>query len=234
MRSMKLISMALLLGACSVDLTGDTASSSSPIQTGARRTRLAAAPGVDLTRPHAVAAADSLETVRALVGSGDPEARGFHSRDEVDAATLTQPLPMFMVGLDQLRSYEGADAHALLIDEEQVMYVLSVDGEARTALVVRKRANGTYSPSSFGHINVAKMAHSGRGVLKARGVAEADLRLVEIPTMGVKFLAHDVGGRMLWTALLDVPGTRFRAGETHPAEDVLATLQPLAASSVSN
>jgi hypothetical protein len=230
MTLIKLIAIALSAGV--VACSARTATEPAAVQESAEAAlpRISGMPGVDMTKSHASAAAESLSVVKALVAKGRPQSRGFQSVDEVSAARLAHPLPMFMVGLDKLREYKGGDVRALLIDEEQVMYPLAVNGEARAALVVRKRANGEYSASSFGDTVIAGMVQQGRqGLTKARGIAESDFRLIAIPAMGAKFLGHEEGGALMLTALYDLPGTSFRQGEPHRAEEVLAAFQPLAA-----
>jgi hypothetical protein len=230
MNVIKLIALALLGGAlaCPARTAGEPAAAQDSAE--AVLPRMSGMPGVDMTKSHALAAAESLSVVKALVAKGRPRSRGFQSVDEVGAARLTHPLPMFMVGLDRLREYKGGDVRALLIDEEQVMYPLAVNGQARAALVVRKRADGHYSASSFGDTVIAGMVQQARqGLTKARGIAESDFRLIAIPVMGAKFLGHEEGGALMLTALYDLPGTSFRQGEAHRAEEVLAAFQPLAA-----
>jgi hypothetical protein len=217
-----ILSMALLLGAAGCTSQADSAgindapsprSTLGPTHAGA---------------PHAVAAAESLRTLAHLVTP--KRTLGFRSVSEASSASLADGLPMFIVGLDDLRSYRvGADPRPLLKDEAKVMYPVTVGGDVRSAVIVRK-VNGNWRATQFGGANLANVAHAGRKhVAAARGVAEPALSLVEIPTMSARLLEHEEGGEPMLTALLDVPGTDLRAGETLPAADVFAKLQPLAA-----
>ncbi|HEY2512283.1 MAG TPA: hypothetical protein VGI39_15555 [Polyangiaceae bacterium] len=181
--------------------------------------------------PHAAVASDALDTLASLVAQGNPESRGFHSVAEVRTATLSTALPMYRVGLEPLRAYHaGADTRALLEDEGAVMYPVAVSGDVRSAIVVKKRPSGDWEASSFGHAKLAQKAHAGRkGVAAARGVAEADVALVEVPTLSASFLSHEEAGRTMLTPLHDVAGTDLKAGATVAASEVFAKLQPLAA-----
>ncbi len=180
---------------------------------------------------HAAAAAASLDTLARLVAKDEPKKRGFQSTAEVTSATLSAPLPVFMVGLYDLREYHpGQDPRPLLFDKQEVMYPISVSGEVRSSVVVKKRANGQWEPAEFGRMYVANAAHVGRQhVSRKRGIAEAALSLIEIPTVHARLLAHDERGVLMLTPIYDVPGTALHAGDTLPASEVFATLQPLAA-----
>ena len=136
-----------------------------------------------------------------------------------------------MVGLNGLRGYQSnQDPHALLIDEQQTMYPLAINEEVRTSVVVKQRADGHWEAAEFGHMNLVKAAHARRrDVSVRRQVTEADLSLIEIPTLGAVFLGHDEKGAMMLTPVYDVPGTTLRSGETHRASEVFETLRPLAA-----
>lgn len=179
---------------------------------------------------HADAAAASLPTLKELVASGPPERRAFHSGAEVDSATLSTPLPVFMVGLDALIAYRpGQATWPLLRDKREVMYPVTVGGEVRTSVVVKQRADGHWEPGEFGHANVAKTAHAGRHDVSAmRGIAEANLSLVEIPALAAYLLSHDEHGVLMLTPIYDVTGTDLKAGQTHSAAEVFSVLQPLA------
>jgi hypothetical protein len=180
---------------------------------------------------HAAAATASLATLAELAAKGPPGRRGFNSIGEVQFATLATSLPVFMVRLDSLRAYQsGQDTRALLFDKQEVMYPITVNGEVRSSVVTRKRADGLWEAAAFGRGNVAKAVHIGRqGVSANRGIAESSVSLIEIPTLSARLLGHDERGVLMLTPVYDVPGTAFHAGETHSASEVFAALQPLAA-----
>jgi hypothetical protein len=176
----------------------------------------------------ATAAASALKTLAGLV---KPEKTlGFHSPSELASAALAEPLPMLMVGLNDLRAYQtGDDPRPLLRDEGTVMYPVTVGGEVRSSVILRK-VSGDWKATQFGRSNLASFAHAGRERLaSARRVAEAGVSLVEIPTMSARMLEHEENGVPMLTSLLDVPHTDLRAGVTLPAAEVFAKLQPLAA-----
>ena len=180
---------------------------------------------------HAAVAAASLATLAGLVGSGPPERRGFHSIGEAQGTTLAAWLPVFMVGLDDLGAYQtGQDPRTLLLDPREVMYPITVNGEVRSSVFLRQRADGFWEIVRFGGGNVAAVVDAGRQVLSTnRGIAQTEVSLIVIPTLAARLLGHDENGSLMLTPVYDVPGTAFHAGETHSASDVFAVLQPLAA-----
>ena len=76
------------------------------------------------------------------------------------------------------------------------------------------------------------MTHTARVNVAAKtNRNSSDLSLVEIPTLALRFLAHEESGRLWLSPVQEVPGTgtALRAHESYPADEVLGTLQPLAA-----
>jgi hypothetical protein len=185
-------------------------------------------PAVPVVATHAAAATASLKTLARLVTS--QKTLGFASASEAESASLVAPLPMWMVGLNDLRTFHpGDDPRPLLKDEGSFLYPVTAGGDVRSAMVVRK-VNGEWKATQFGRASLARFAHEGRRrVSEARGVEASGVALVEIPTMSARLLAHDEHGIPMLTALVDVPGTDVRAGTTVPAAEVFAKLQPIAA-----
>ncbi len=229
---------AILLGAAGCASRADSSAvdetpASKSVSTSALAPTAASTPAATPTprtgsATHAAAATASLKTLAHLVSP--QKTLGFQSASEVASASLANPLRMVMVGLDPLKAYRaGDDARPLLLDEGTVIYPVTVGGDARSSVVVRQE-NGVWKTTQFGRPVLAKLAHEGRArVTAARGVAESDVALVEIPTLSTRMLEHEEKGVPMLTALLDVPGTDLRAGTTLPAADVFAKLQPLAA-----
>jgi hypothetical protein len=175
---------------------------------------------------HAEAAAASLQTLAHLVSA--QQTLGFQSASEAASASVANPLPMFMVGLQPLRAYRaGDDPRSLLMDEGSFLYPVMASGSVRSSVVVRKVAGGGWKGTQFGRPTLAKSAVEGRTrVAATRGVAKSAVSYVEVPALLVRMLGHEESGVLMLTALLDVPGTDIRAGTTLPAADVFAKLQP--------
>jgi hypothetical protein len=177
-----------------------------------------------------IAAAQASLTTLAHLAIAD-KTLGFQTPDEAASASLGAPLPMLMVGLNPLRAYHaGDDPRPLLLSQGSLLYPVTVNGDVRSSVLVRKDASGDWKASQFGRPTLASLATEGRtNVSRARGVAAEGLSLVEIPTLSARMLAHEENGVPMLTSLVDVPGTDLHAGETRPAGEVFAKLQPIAA-----
>jgi hypothetical protein len=135
-----------------------------------------------------------------------------------------------MVGLDTLIAYRpGQATRSLLRDKQEVMYPVTVGGEVRSSIVVKRRADGQWEPAEFRHGAAAKTADAARRNVSARrGIAGGNLVLVEIPALEARLLGHDEHGVLMLTPIDAVTGTALKAGETHSAAEVFSTLQPVA------
>jgi hypothetical protein len=177
------------------------------------------------------AALASLETLSLAVSRGKPGRRGFGSAADVRSASLGTPLHAFVIGLDDLRAYQpGQDPRSVLTDKQEIVYPLVTNGEIRSSVVVRHRDDGAWETVQFGRGVVVKDIHAARASVAARRNRNTrELSLVEVPTLALRFLAHDESGGLWLSPVHDVPGTALRAHDSYPASEVLRTLQPLAA-----
>ena len=180
--------------------------------------------------PHDAALA-ALPTLHELVASGTPHRRGFRSVEEAKSATLADSLPMYMIGLSDLTAFRpGQNVRALLMDMQEQMFPLAVDGDVRTSVIVRKRTGDIWEATQFVHGPVGKAVHDSRAnVSKARGIDATKLILIEIPALTTRLLGYDENGTLMVTPVYDVPGTSLHADGSYKASDVFALLQPLAA-----
>jgi hypothetical protein len=181
------------------------------------------------------AALAALPTLHELVASGKPQHRGFRSVDEAKSATPTDPMPMYGVGLTALSAFRpGQDARALLVDKEEQLFPVAVDGDVRTSMIVRKQPGGDWETTQFVHGPMAPAVHQGRHrVSKGRGVDATSLMFIDVPSLAT-LLGHDERGTLMVTPVYDIAGTQMRAGETYKASEVFALLQPLAAQAESS
>ena len=237
MRTYTIAVKVLLLGATFAILPACSGQAPSPAS-GAERTTVAALSAsesrdgaVPVVAAHTAAALASLDALAQLVAKESPQRRGFQSTEEVKLAKPGVGFHMFRVGPDDLRGYKaGDDVQRLLTDMQRVMVPLTVNGEVRTAVVVRQEANGEWKPVEFGHIHVVKGLDIGRrSVVSSRGASEDEVSLVQVPWLSnAMLLAHREGGVLMMTPTSDVPGTNLHRGEAHRADEVFAALQPLA------
>jgi hypothetical protein len=236
MKPSKLLIATLLFGSAigNAACSSPTGSTEPASNVDSARPRVDSARTAPVFTEHPAAAAAALPTF-ARLATKNAGAVGLRADEDARSAALSTALPMYRVGLNPLQDYRaGQDPHPLLVDEESVMYPVTIGGEVRSSVVVEKR-DGAWRASTFGKSNLAKMADGMRTqVSAARGVSPASLSLVEVPTLHAEFVSHDEGGVLMLTSLLDVPGTDIRAGRTLQGADVLAKLQPLAVATNGN
>ncbi|MFI5298876.1 MAG: hypothetical protein ACHREM_12330 [Polyangiales bacterium] len=203
----------LALSACGIETGSTPAPSLSSIQSSS------------VHRPVAQAALGTF----ARIADRRPASMGFAAKGEAAAGVLGEPLPMFRVGLGELRDFAvGVDPHTLLEDLGSALYPVMIDGGARSSIVVEKDG-ADWKATRFGSANLAHAAHATRTrVSGERSIEASSTSLVEIPMLSVRLLAHDEGRVLMLTPLFDVPGTDLRANETRLATEVFDALRPIA------
>jgi hypothetical protein len=176
------------------------------------------------TFPDAQAAASqSLVTFRQLVNNQNFKDLGFESAEEVSAATLGQPIKILVVSLNQLLHYEpSSNPSTLLTDFHQIHYPVVVNEQVRSAILV-DQVEGKWKAGTFGASKLAQLIGAARKV-----TASAEDSVVQVPALGLYFLAHTDDGRMTLTPLADYSDFGIKGGGAMPAEQVFATLQPVA------
>lgn len=172
----------------------------------------------------------ALPTFRELVAAQkNARAMGFESADEVGRAELGDPLPVFLVRLDQLRSYErGGDPNALLTPAPRVLYPLTVERQVRSSLAVVRTENGLQA-SSFGSPNRTRLIDRARAASMERTRLPASAYFeVDVPALNLVFVGHREERRLMLTPAIADRLAGLEAGATQPAEQVFAALVPAA------
>lgn len=199
--------------------------------TGALANVPSAEPELDGYATPAGAATGALPLLSALSSSPQAaQARGFDSPSEAQTATVEEGIPVSFVRLDQLVAYKaGQDTKALLVDKGQLFYPLSVGGEPRSSVRVRKRGDGKWEAVELGNKELARSAFTQGKQVKAARAVQGGFTLVEIPTVHAFLLSHIENGKHLLTPLYDVPGTILKAGDARSADETLSALAAVAA-----
>ena len=176
------------------------------------------------TFPDAQAAANqSLTTFRQLVNNQNFKDLGFESADEVSKAALGQPIKILVVSLNQLLRYEpGSNPSTMLTDFHQMHYPVVVNEQVRSAVMV-DQVEGKWKAGTFGASKLAQLIGAAR-----KAASSPDDSVVQVPTLGLYFLAHTEENRMTLTPLADYSDFGIRGGSAMPAEQVFAALQPVA------
>jgi hypothetical protein len=175
------------------------------------------------------AATRALDTLRKLVTADNAKDMGFDAPAEAATATLGVPVRVQMVRLDALRAYvAGADPGGLLTEANRVIYPVSVNDQVKSSIVVEGSGN-QWKASSFGGPHLVRQMARYRADVTARLKPAADsVTLVHVAALNVYFLGYRVDGRLMLTPLENHPEYRLEAGSSVPADQVFATLVPIA------
>ncbi len=170
-------------------------------------------------------------TLTELVGRRAPGDLGFQSHAEVQSARFGVALPVFRVGRDDLQRYvPEPSGKSILVDRQEMLYPIFVNGEIRAAVVAERLPSGRWQVGQFRRGVIVNQVETARLAVSTRPGA-ANLVLVEIPALSEKLLGHDENGVFMLTPVHDVAGTALRAGETHISSDVWTAIQPRAVAS---
>ena len=177
--------------------------------------------------------ATALSTFRALVKQQkNYREMGFESLDEIDRATLGDPLAVFFVRLDELGKYaDGQDPGPLLHRRTQVMFPVLVGEAVRSSLTLGSGAK-VWQPVAFGGPNKIRLLASTRAASSRNTkLTLAEYFAVEIPGLKLVFLGHrSPTGVLMLTPVLDNAAFKFKAGVTLPSAEVFAATRAAARS----
>jgi hypothetical protein len=164
------------------------------------------------------AATNAIGVLQKLVNEQNYKSLGFQSLDEVKQAQLGQPLPVFNLGLDKLKSYQaGQDPNSLLTPSAEAIYPVTVGGSVRTGVTIVHKEQG-YEPSSFGNADIVKRLASYR--------QSPDQFVVRIPAFNMYFVGRRVETRVVLVPIVSDPRLKVREGEATPLEVVVDQIRP--------
>lgn len=175
------------------------------------------------------AASRSLGTLNKLVTEQNFKNMGFESAAEVKSATIGDPLPVFMVQLDELRAYKkGADPNRLLKALDKAIIPVAVNGQVRSSITVEK-SKGEWKGMSFGAPNLTRaLAKVQMESAAASHVPTDAYFVVHIAALNAYYLGHRANNKLMLTTIIDDPSLKQPAGKTMPAEEVFSLLSPIA------
>lgn len=186
-------------------------------------------PGTPLAQlPKALkdAAEAGLRTFRSLVDARNYARLGFESPQEVQAATLGEPLRDVFVPLDKLRTYSGGgDIKPLLVRGPRVLFPVQIGSAVRSSLTVVQQPDGGFKAASFGARSFARAFSAAReAAAQASGAKPESFFIVRVPALNAQFLAFDQAAGLMFVVVTDDPRFDLRAGSTLPAAEVLGRL----------
>jgi hypothetical protein len=157
---------------------------------------------------------------------------GIKDSRDVDKTMFGDPISTSRVSLSLLQAYDGTQAaDALIFASDEVTRLITVDGNARSCMVLGRESGKPVTRRIGGASRAAAIDSIGR-LLARDGVKSKELSLVQINELGLEFVAYrepSTHGLML-TSLYDVPQFGLVVGQPMVAESVLASLAPVARS----
>lgn len=169
------------------------------------------------------AAKNAVSVLQKLVTEQNFKSMGFESLEEVKNAQLGQPLQVYTIGLDKLKTAEpGADPATVLTQSPETIYPVTVQGAVRSSVTITHLRDG-YAPASFGNADIVKALSRFR-----QAEAGQNEFVVRVPAFNMYFLARRVETRVVLVPILDDPRIKAKAGEPVPLPTLLETLRPLA------
>lgn len=164
------------------------------------------------------AATNAIGVLQKLVNAQNYKTLGFQTLDEVKQAQLGQPMEVFNLGLEKLKSYQaGEDPNSLLTPSAETIYPVTVSGSVRTGVTIVHKEQG-YEPSSFGNADIVKRLATYRQ-------NPTDFA-VRIPAFNMYFVGRHVETRIVLMPIVSDPRLKVQAGEATPLEVVVDQLRP--------
>jgi hypothetical protein len=149
---------------------------------------------------------------------------------ERSKASLGEGTPAYYVGLDQLATYTSElDPCLLLLGGFRQVFPVVVDGEVKYGVAVAKENDGSWRFAELGFAPLAAAIAKARADATAGHPGSGSFILVDVPAMSHSFLGFKEGEMLYLTCLSNWPSSPLKFGETLPANEALAKLQPQAA-----
>lgn len=174
-------------------------------------------------------ATESLKTLPRIVTRENYRALGFQTPDEPKSASLGEPIAVFTVGLDDLRSFvSGKDPKTLLRGPQRVVYPVVVQQQVRSAVTLQE-LQGAWKVTGFGNATLGRLLAKFRSErASAAGASATSYFAVHIPALNLYFLGHEASGQLNLTPLLDDPSLELKAGQPVPGDKLFERLVPRA------
>ena len=164
------------------------------------------------------AATNAVSLLRKLVNEQNYKSLGFKTVDEVRRAQLGEPMEVYYLGLERMKSFQaGDDAKGLLTPSLEMIYPVTVGGDVRTGVTIVHKEQG-YESSSFGNAEIVKRLAGYRQSAKEFAV--------HIPAFNLYFVGRPVNSHVLLVPIANNPRLKAQAGEATPLEVVVDQLRP--------
>jgi hypothetical protein len=144
---------------------------------------------------------------------------------DIDHTEVGRVIRTYQVNLPQLQAYDGTSpATGILSEAPTITRLVTVRGKIQSALVL-VNVGEKWELSRVGESARAAAIDRVTAALATNGGVVADSTfLVQVPGLGVEFIAFGGGTTIQLASLWDHTGVGLAAGEPRPAEAVLASL----------
>jgi hypothetical protein len=167
------------------------------------------------------AAAQALQELVTLVDAGNYRDLGFDTVGEVRRAGLGQPMAVFDVRLDGLKTYvAGQSVDALLARSPETIYPVVVDNTVKSSVVITRGQAG-YTPAEFGRAFLVRRAAPFRH-------GQGGEFIVRIAALNSYFLGRRDAGGMELVPIAVNPQSQLTEGAAIRAPQVFEALVPFA------
>jgi hypothetical protein len=186
--------------------------------------------GVDLTavaQESAAAAKQSLPTLAELAKGDNAVRMGFAAPGDAERSELAAPLSDFIVGLDDLRSWQpGTDPMGLLRPTGLVVYPVTTGGAVRSSVTLKKQ-DSAWQAAAFGAPAQSQAVAGARASVTDKAkIPETQTFQVRIPAFNLVFVAYVDSGRLMLTPVVDTQRYDLSAGVAVAADQVFARVKP--------
>jgi hypothetical protein len=186
--------------------------------------------GVDLTavaRESAAAARQSLSTLAELAKGDNAVRLGFTAPGDAERSELAAPLSDFIVGLDDLRSWQpSTDPMGLLRPTGLVVYPVKTSGAVRSSVTLKKQDSAWQAVAFGAPAQSQAVAGARASVTDKAKVPEAQTFQVRIPAFNLVFVGYVDSGRLMLTPVVDTQRYGLSAGVAVAADQVFARIKP--------
>jgi hypothetical protein len=186
--------------------------------------------GVDLgavAQESAAVAKASLSTLAALAKGENVGRLGFADPGDAERAELAAPLSDFIVGLDDLRSWQpGTDPMRLLRSTGLVVYPVKVGTAVRSSVTLKKQDSGWQAVSFGAPAQSQAVARARDDVVEKVGAAGAQTFQVRIPAFNLLFVAYVSSGRLMLNPVVDASPYGLTTNVPVAADELFTRLKP--------
>ncbi len=155
-----------------------------------------------------VAATNALANLRKVLAAGqNSREMGFDSIEQVDTASLGEPIQLYTVGIDQLSEYVPTkDPQSLLVDTHRLLYPVIANGRGRV-LIALEMKDSKWHFVSFADQHLAdNLVRVRRDKSSAPGSGPVtSYFMVQVKGLFLSFLGNRPGGASSGSSLLLVP-----------------------------